>query len=82
MGTIIKFSITLLSGTFFIVGLAIDNESVIGISGIAILTMLIYRKMNQVRLQYMAFQKIPEQMRNMMMKAFAENDDDDKRGYQ
>jgi len=88
LNVIIKFSYAVVSSTLFTVGLALDNELLTGISGMALISLLIFRKMNQTRIQYNTFKQIPDQIKKIMTSGeFSDifkdlNMNDDKKGYQ
>ena len=65
---ILKFSVILVSSTVFTIGMLMNHKYMTGISGGILISILIYRKFNQVRIQHMAFMSLPKELREQMLK--------------
>lgn len=86
----IKFSWALLSGSFFLVGMVLDNHIMISVSGIGMIIYLISNRMNQMRMQYEMFKKIPKQLMDVLAHGEITGievgehkpEDKERRGYQ
>jgi len=87
---IAKFSYLVSTTTIFFMGLIINNELIVGVSGIMLLIYLVYRKINQLYMQMYMIKNIPTSFKSMMeshgMDIFEENQEKkknyDERGYQ
>jgi len=87
---VVKFSFVLVTSTIFVVGMALNNESVIGISGIVLIGYILYRKIDQLHKQYSIFKQIPSYIKQMVSsgdftniyKSKKDIKNEDERGYQ
>ena len=78
---VVKFSSVLLASSFFLMGMLVNSEPVILISGIYIISYIIYRKINQIHMQYTAFKNLPKQFKDLSTK-FNDKKNNENKGYQ